>query len=224
MNAEEALAKFGMPLARSFYARDAVTAARELLGCVLVRVLPEGAVAGRISETEAYRQDDPSSHSFSGKRVRNAPMFGPPGHAYIYFTYGAHHCLNVVTGIEGMGEAVLIRALEPLVGTELLSLRRGLNEGTAAPEDPIAAERARVRNGQALCGGPGRLCQAFGLDRTMNGWDMTLGSKLWIASPVTAVRPEDIMATPRIGISKAQDFPWRFTLRGDPFTSRGLTK
>ncbi len=224
MNPEEARTQFGKPLERAFYAQDAVTVARELLNSVLVRVLPEGVVAGRISETEAYTQDDPSSHSYSGKRTRNTPMFGPPGYAYIYFTYGAHHCLNAVTGAEGVGEAVLIRALEPLIGVELLRERRGLTGGAVAYDPAPEAERARLRQGQALCGGPGKLCQAFGLDRTLNGLDLTLSAVLWIAPPQFNAPAGEILSTPRIGISRAQDYLWRFTRRGDPYTSRGLTK
>lgn len=223
MTEAEARETFGSPPARAFYDRDAVTVARDLLNGVLVRVLPEGVVAGRITETEAYTQEDPSSHSFGGKRTRNTAMFGAPGHAYIYYIYGAHYCLNAVTGAEGVGEAVLIRALEPLVGVELMQLRRGLTE-TAPPRTEAAAERARLRRLQTLCGGPGRLCQAFGLDQTFNGADLTLGPPLWIAPPRDPADPEAILATPRIGISRAQDYLWRFTLRGDPFTSRGLTK
>ena len=224
MTEAEAQERFGRPAARAFYARDAVSVARALLNGVLVRVLPEGIVAGRIAETEAYTQDDPSSHSFGGKRTRNAPMFGPPGHAYIYFIYGAHYCLNAVTGAEGEGEAVLVRALEPVEGVEPMRLRRGLTETESLPRNEAAAERARLRRLRALCGGPARLCQALGLDPSFNGADLTLGSALWIAPPRAPVDPEAIMATPRIGISHAQDYLWRFTLRGDPFTSRGITK
>lgn len=225
MTEGEAQQTFGSPLSRAFYGRDAVTVARELLNAALVRVLPEGGVvAGRITETEAYTQDDPSSHSFGGKRTRNTPMFGPPGHAYIYYIYGAHHCLNAVTGADGVGEAVLVRALEPLAGVELMRLRRGLTQTESTPRSEAGAERARTRGLQALCGGPGRLCQALALDGSFNGLDLTLGSQLWIATPKVPVEPETILATPRIGISRAQDYLWRFTLRGDPFTSRGLTK
>ena len=225
MTEAEAQQTFGSPLPRTFYARDAVTVARELLNAALVRPLPDGGMlAGRITETEAYTQEDPSSHSFGGKGTRNTPMFGPPGHAYIYYIYGAHHCLNAVTGAEGVGEAVLIRALEPLEGVEPMRLRRGQTEAETPARSAVGAERARLRRLQALCGGPGRLCQALGIDHSFNGLDMTLGSQLWIAPPREPVEPEAILATPRIGILRAQDYLWRFTLRGDPFTSRGQTK
>ncbi|MCW3053621.1 MAG: hypothetical protein JWN14_2791 [Chthonomonadales bacterium] len=221
----EARERYGDPLSRAFYDRAAVTVARDLLNTVLVRALPGGEVlAGRITETEAYTEDDPSSHSFGGQRTRNTPMFGPPGHAYVYYIYGAHYCLNAVTGAEGVGEAVLIRALEPLAGVELMWARRGLKETATLPRTELAVEQARIRRLQALCGGPGRLCQAFGLDAAFNGLDLTRGTSLWIAPPRAPVDPEAILTTPRIGISRAQDYLWRFTLRGDPFTSRGLTK
>lgn len=225
MTEAEARAVYGDPLERGFYARDAVTVARELLDTVLVRILPDGtALAGRISETEAYTEDDPASHAFGGKRTRNTPMFGPPGHAYIYFIYGAYYCLNAVTGAEGVGEAVLIRALEPLTGVELMEARRGLTLPETPARNRQAAEQARLRRLRALCGGPGRLCQALALDFAFNGADLTGRSDLWIASARQPTDPETILATPRIGISRAQDYLWRFTLRGDPFTSRGRTK
>jgi len=225
MTEVEARKRYGEPLSRAFYARDAVTVARDLLNTLLVRVLSEGEIlAGRITETEAYTEDDPSSHSFGGKRARNTPMFGPPGHAYVYYIYGAHYCLNAVTGAEGVGDAVLIRALEPLAGVELMEARRGLKETATPPRNEIAAERARLRRLQALCSGPGKLCQALGLDDAFNGLDLTLGASLWIAPAREPYDSEAVLTTPRIGISRAQDYLWRFTLRGDPFTSRGLTK
>jgi len=224
MTEAEARERYGGPLPRPFYGRDAVTVARDLLNTVLVRILPEGEVlAGRITETEAYTEDDPSSHSFGGQRTRNRLMYGPPGYAYVYYIYGAYYCLNAVTGAEGVGEAVLIRALEPLTGVELMWARRGLKE-TAVPPRTETAERARLRRLQALCSGPGKLCQAFGLDSAFNGLDLTSGASLWIAPSQQPADTEAILATPRIGISRAQDYLWRFTLRGDPFTSRGLTK
>jgi|SRR5579871_1552322 len=215
------------PLPRAFYARDSRTVARALLNCILIHETPEGRLAGRITETEAYEQDDPASHTFRGKTARNSVMFGPPGHAYVYFTYGMHYCINAVTAAEGRGEGVLLRAAEPLLGMEQMRLRRGLIE-----EEPGArrrnltreeAQQARIRRAKALCGGPGKLCQAFGLDREVNGYDLTLGEILWIAPPDPsggAPDPEAIVATPRIGITRAVDSLWRFTLRDDPFTSR----
>jgi DNA-3-methyladenine glycosylase len=151
-------------------------------------------------------------------------MFGPAGHAYIYFTYGMHFCFNAVTGAEGVADAVLVRAVEPIEGWELMSRRRGL-----APEEIERLahsgpdEAARIRWGRALCGGPGKLCQAFGLTRAENGVDLTAPGGLWIAPPpagFAALEPERIEASPRIGIRQAVDLPWRFTLRDDPYVSR----
>ena len=209
---------FGPPLPLAFYLQDTLTAAQALLGCILIHDSPEGLTAGRISETEAYRRDDPASHAFRGQTARNATMFGPPGHAYIYLTYGMHYCLNAVTAPEGIAEAVLLRAVEPLAGVELMGRRRSLSERDAIPDD----QKARIRLGRALCGGPGKLCQAFGLDRALNGCDLTAQARLWIASTGER-KPEEagrIIATPRIGITQAVDRLWRFTLQGDPYTSR----
>ncbi|HLJ57731.1 MAG TPA: DNA-3-methyladenine glycosylase [Chthonomonadaceae bacterium] len=241
-------------LSREYYLRDTIDVARDLLGCVLARWTPDGLVTGRISETEAYEQREPSCHSHRGKTARNAVMFGAPGHAYVYFTYGMHFCFNAVSGEEGVANAVLIRAVEPIVGWELMCRRRGLGEeeqalgsrqstfgdgiadseraaGTQAvggrrsedPEiQPAGGEaRTRVRFARILCGGPGRLCQAFAIGREDNGVDLTTGLGLWIEPGAEGVghraAPD---ATRRIGIRQATDLPWRFTLPGDPYTSR----
>ena len=247
---------FGAPLSRAFYARNTLDVAKELLNCVLVHADAEGVTAGRIAETEAYLRDDPASHAFRGRTPRNAPMFGAPGHAYLYFTYGMHFCFNAVTESEGVGEAILIRALEPLVGLELMCVRRGLLEGmgihkateaginqagerSERPNPGEAArrntkrqepgetegEKARIKMGRFLCGGPGRLCQAFGLNRAQNGADLTEGSSLWIAPPLPEFAPSEenvVLATLRIGISQGIEQPWRFTLRDEAYLSRPL--
>lgn len=179
-------------------AENTVAAARRLLGCVLVRQEGDRLLAGRIVETEAYRPDDPASHSFRGPSSRNASMFGRPGIAYVYLIYGRNHCLNVVTEQEGTGAAVLIRALEPLAGHQTMQERRG------SPH---------------LASGPGRLCQAMGIDRTLDGADLLLGDRLYLlAAPPL---PEDALAaTGRIGITKAADWPWRFVVAGNAHLSR----
>jgi DNA-3-methyladenine glycosylase len=192
----------GRRLPRSFFARASTRVAPELLGRVLVRILPSGErLAVRLVETEAYQEDDPASHSFRGRTVRTDVMFGPPGHLYVYFTYGMHFCMNVVTGRTGEGSAVLLRSAEPLDGLDAMRALRGVDD---------------VR---ALCSGPGKLCQALGVDRSNNGDDVARGSglSLHVGSPVPA---EGIQATPRIGIRQAADRPWRFVVRGDPFVSR----
>jgi DNA-3-methyladenine glycosylase len=211
-------------LSREFYLQDTVGAARNLLNCVLGHETGAGLVLGRITETEAYTSDDPSCHSYRGKTLRNAPMFGRPGHAYVYFTYGMHFCFNAVTAPEGIGEAVLIRAVEPMEGWELMSRRRGLAEGEIERLGTARSDRkVRERWGRALCGGPGKLCQAFGMKLGRNWADLMVPGGLWIAPPlpnIGAPRPEDITASPRIGIRRAVELPRRFTLRNDPYLSR----
>ena len=168
--------------------------ARRLIGATL---LVDG-VGGRIVETEAYDREDPASHSFSGPTPRNAAMFGPPAHAYVYRSYGIHWCLNIVCREEGHGAGVLIRAIEPLAGLDLMRQRRGLDD---------------VR---LLCTGPGRVGQALGITREHNGLSIDLPPFQLL--PATGRPP--IVSGPRIGISKAMDQPWRFGLEGSRFLSR----
>jgi DNA-3-methyladenine glycosylase len=190
------------PLPRSFYARRSVEVARDLLGCTLVRDLPEGRVSGRIVECEAYEEGDPASHSFRGLTDRTAVMFGPPGHLYVYFSYGMHFCMNVVTGRDGEGSAVLLRAVEPLEGIELMRQRRGV----VAP--------------RVLCAGPGRLTQAYGVTRANNGTDLVSGGNLFVAEGAR-VAEEQAGVGPRIGITVATETPWRFYVVGSAYLSRG---
>jgi DNA-3-methyladenine glycosylase len=184
------------PLSRRFYARPVLVVARALLGRVLRHDGPGGRTSGRIVEVEAYRgADDPASHAFRGETVRNRVMFGPPGHAYVYFTYGMHYCVNLVTGPAGRADAVLIRALEPLEGLALMRRRRGVSE----------LER--------LARGPGCVTRALGLDRRHDGLDLTHGPLV-----VESGRPERggarVARGPRIGIRVAVERPWRFWLAG----------
>src|SRR5262245_5554305 len=192
-----------MPLPRSFYARGPRTLARALLGRVLVHDDPAaGRRAGRIVETEAYGgADDPASHAYRGETPRNRVMFGPPGYAYVYFTYGMHFCFNVVCGAKGRASAVLVRALAPLIGLPAMAASRGL-------EDPVRLAR-----------GPGSLARALGLDRRHDGADLTRGS-LWVADLAARRGGRTIRTGPRVGIRLAAERPWRYWLEGEPSVSR----
>ena len=172
--------------------------AQALIGCVL---LVDG-VGGRIVETEAYDREDPASHSHSGPTDRNRAMFGPPGRAYVYRSYGIHWCLNFVCREEGHGAGVLIRALEPLQGIDVMCQRRGLHDL------------------RLLCAGPGRVGQALAIQHAYNGH--RLDRKPF--EVLAAEHPHPIAVGPRIGISKAADVPWRFGLAGSPFLSRRFPK
>jgi DNA-3-methyladenine glycosylase len=186
-------------LDQSFYNQDSVTAAQALLGCELIFTTENGKSAGGIIvETEAYRQDDEASHSFRGETKRNGVMFGPGGYAYVYFTYGVHYCFNVVVGQAGFAEAVLIRALEPTQGIEHMKHNRGTDI---------------ISN---LCSGPGKLVQALGLGLQHNGASL-ITPQLHIL-PRTA--QPNIMAGPRIGISRATDKLWRFMIAGSPWVTK----
>jgi DNA-3-methyladenine glycosylase len=189
------------PLARGFYARSAVVVARDLLGAMLVHRLDGAVLAGRIVETEAYVSDiDESSHAYRGQTARNRSMFGPAGHAYVYRSYGIHCCLNVVTTLAGgPASAVLIRALEPEMGLQVIRAHR-----------PGVPDRA-------LLSGPGNLCRGLGIDLTLDGQDL-VGDRLFNLSSGTLDRP--IVTTTRIGISRSVELPWRFYVLASPAVSR----
>jgi DNA-3-methyladenine glycosylase len=193
--------------ARAFYTRaDVVTVARRLLGCHLVARARDGRrVSGIIVETEAYQgPEDRASHAFGGRRTRRTEtMYARGGTAYVYFVYGMYHQFNVVTNVADVPHAVLVRALEPVEGVELMRRRRG----GVAPDE--------------IASGPGKLCIALGIDRRLDGADL-LGDRIWL-EPGRRVRPAAIAAGPRVGIDYAEEWaarPWRFWLRGNPFVSR----
>jgi DNA-3-methyladenine glycosylase len=183
-------------LGRDFFARSVHEVAPELIGATL---LCDG-VGGVVVEVEAYDQEDPASHGFRGPTPRTAAMFGPPGHAYVYRSYGIHWCLNLVCDVEGRAEAALVRALEPTHGLDVMRERRGLDD---------------VR---ALCSGPGKLCQALAITREHDG--LALDVPPFELHARTAV-PE-IAVGPRIGITRAAELPWRYGLAGSRFLSRPL--
>ncbi len=189
--------------ARGFFARPATEVAPDLLGSVLVRTGPAATrLSGRIVEVEAYEPDDPASHAFRGPTPRNGVMFGPPGHLYVYFTYGNHWMANVVTRGPGEGSAVLIRALRPAEGLDEMRTRRG-----------------REELGD-LCSGPGKLCRALGIDRAQNGADLVVGREVWLERG-RPIEPDAITTGSRVGVSVGLDREWRFCIAGDPFVSRG---
>lgn len=194
-------------LAREFYDRDPRRVGRELLGKVLVRREQKQLVTARIVEVEAYLgKNDPAAHSFAGRTQRNAVLFGPPGLAYVYFIYGNHFCLNVSCLPDGVAGGILFRAAEPLVGIEQMALARGMSINS-------------TRDLRKLTSGPGRLAEAFGIDRERdNGKDLTSArSDLFIADDGYRVRR--ILATPRIGITKAAERPLRYVIAGNEFVS-----
>jgi DNA-3-methyladenine glycosylase len=187
-------------LSRKFYDTDALTLAPQLLNKVLV----VGECAGRIVEVEAYMgADDPASHAFRGKTQRNAVMFGPPGFLYVYFTYGMHFCCNVVCGEEGIASAVLIRALEPLRGTEVMWTRR-----------------LRAKSDRDLTNGPAKLCEALGIKRDLDGADLVEKDRDVEILFDGMKPPADPAIGPRIGIKEGKDLPWRYWVKENSNISR----
>jgi DNA-3-methyladenine glycosylase len=197
-------------LPREFFVRDPITVACELLGKLLVRREGRRLLAGRIVEAEAYLgAEDPAAHAYSGRTLRNAVLFGPPGHAYVYFIYGNHFCTNISCMPEGDAGGVLLRALEPVCGVEAMAGARGL----AFAADP------RVTQLRLIASGPGRLSEALGITRSRdNGKDLTTARPdLWVADD--GYRGERVVATPRIGVTKAAERPLRFVIAGNAFVS-----
>jgi DNA-3-methyladenine glycosylase len=182
------------PLSQTFFARSVHIIAPELLGCSLY---VDGA-GGIIVEIEAYHHTEPAAHSYRGPTPRNAVMFGPPGYAYVYRSYGIHWCLNFVCEAEGSASAILIRALVPTAGLESMCARRGLD------------------NQRLLCAGPGRVAQALGITRAHNG--LALDAPPFLILPRQA--PVEVVCGPRIGITKAVELPWRYGVKGSRFLSR----
>lgn len=182
---------------RQFFDRSVHEVARELIGCRLAI----GPTAGMIVETEAYEASDPACHAYVGRTARNEVLFGPPGHAYVYLSYGIHSLLNFVTEPEGAASAVLIRALEPTEGIDLMRERRG---------------QERI---ETLCSGPGKLAEALGIDLSLNGADL-FQPPFELSEPAGEWATVDVVTGPRIGITKAADLPWRYSVSGSRFVSR----
>ncbi len=211
-----------MPIPRNFFARHAVEVAPDLLGCVLEHQTADGLVAVELTEVEAYAgQSDPASHAYRGKTKRNAVMFGPPGHAYVYFTYGMHFCVNLVCSGEGSVSAVLLRAGAVIAGEDLARARRTRGAASVASRD--------------LARGPARLCQALDIDRGLDGADVCAadsplrvraGAGNPARSGTVPARGDDppgtprrIATGPRVGVSRAAEVPWRFWFEGEPTVS-----
>lgn len=192
----------GDVIPRDFFDRDVVAVARELLGKLLVRRTREGTCVGRIVETEAYlAQNDPACHGHRGPTKRNASMFGPPGFAYVYPIH-SRYCLNAVTEAVGHASAVLVRAVEPVTGIELMQHRRGTD---------------RLLD---LCRGPARLCEALAVDRALDGWDLTRGERIWLANdPAPFASTLRLAKSMRIGVTSAQTAELRFFAHGSPYVS-----
>jgi DNA-3-methyladenine glycosylase len=188
-----------VPLPHDFYDRPVLDVARDLVGCVVAH----GGASGVIVETEAYHHSEPACHAYVGLTARTRTLFGPPGRAYVYRSYGIHALLNPVCEPEGVGAAVLIRALEPLEGVELMQARRG------------------VERLEQLCSGPGKLTQALGIELDRNGTDLVDGP-VTIAAPLAAWCAPALVVGPRIGISKAVELPWRFCAGDSRHVSRSV--
>lgn len=195
-------------LSRNFYKRDVLSVARDLLGKYLVKKIYGNILSGKIVEVEAYDgRFDQAAHTFRGKTPRNAIMFNEGGYFYVYFTYGNHFCCNVVTGLEGEGTAVLIRAIEPVQGIKLMTKNR--------------YGREQLKNDKEkynLTSGPGKLCRALGIDGKEYGLDLT-GEKVYIVNG-KKISDENVMITGRIGVKKSAELPWRFYIKDNPFVSR----
>lgn len=197
-------------VSRSFFARPADVVARRLLGCRLVRLTDDGVrLSGVIVETEAYLgPEDEAAHSFGGRRTaRTEPMFMRPGTSYVYFTYGMHFCMNVSTAREGVPQAVLLRALEPVEGLERMAEHRGRADGSSKPTE--------------LCSGPAKLCQALGIDRGLNAVDLVTSPSLWVEHD-RRLSDARVEQTPRIGIDYAGAWvekPLRWVVMGSPYAS-----
>ena len=199
------MTELGSLIPRDFFDRPVLDVAPDLLGRVIEhRLQPdEPPVAVRLTEVEAYAgEDDPGSHAFRGPTPRTAVMFGPPGHLYVYFTYGMHWCANVVCGDEGEGVAVLLRALAPVAGLKAMF-----------------AARPRATRARDLCSGPAKLCQALGLDKAQDGADLVTGDRgVWLVDDGTPP-PARPFRTTRIGLSAGAEHPWRWCVPGDPNVS-----
>lgn len=204
---------------RTILQKSSLQAAPLLLGWILVRQTPKGIIKLRLVETEAYHQDDPASHSFRGKTARTTPMFQAGGRLYIYFTYGMHYCINVVVGAEEVGEAVLLRAGEPLEGIEMMRKNRHV-EGQSFHKRVSTEANVKGLSFHNLANGPGKLAQALGIKDTSLSGKILNRLSIYLEPPTKKIKKQDIITSPRIGIRHAADAPWRFYLKNNPFVSK----
>ncbi|NBB22335.1 DNA-3-methyladenine glycosylase [Runella sp. CRIBMP] len=192
-----------------FYQKyETLSLAKQLLGCEFIHESPEGRTAGIIVETEAYLTGDPACHAYRKKTLRNAAMFGPAGSVYVYLIYGMYHCVNIVSAVEGKGEAVLIRALEPTDGIELMELRRAERKG----------QKLMAFSLRELCNGPAKLVQAMGISLAGHNGSSLLDDDLYITPPKQT--DFEVVTTTRIGITQGADLPYRFYIKGNRFVSK----
>lgn len=189
-------------LPKSFFDKDTIDLAKDLLGVKLVHESRGGKTVGKIVETEAYLEDDPAAHTFNGKTESNRAMFGPPGHAYVYFIYGMYHCFNCTSNKKGRGEGILVRALEPISGIDLMKKRRNAEDESN------------------LCSGPGKLTMAMDITKEEYGLDLTSKKSRLRLELSSEEQNFDIVETKRIGISKAKELPHRFYIKSSPHVSK----
>jgi len=205
----------GEKLPLSFFSDyDTRTLAQKLLGCELVHESPDGLTSGIIVETEAYLQDDPACHAFNRRTARTEPMYDIAGTVYVYLIYGMYQCFNIVSNAEGIGEAVLIRALQPTAGIDLMEMRRLIRPG----KTPIISTTGKVAL-KELCRGPGKLVQAMGIERDRHNGTSLSGNTLYVRPQVTA--PEAVISGPRIGINVGRELPYRYYIKDNIFVSKG---
>ncbi|MCE7060123.1 DNA-3-methyladenine glycosylase [Dyadobacter sp. CY343] len=200
----------------SFYqSNDTLALAEKLLGCELVHESPEGITSGIIVETEAYLRDDPACHAFNRRTPRTEPMYGEPGTIYVYLIYGMYQCFNIVSNVVGVGEAVLIRALQPTAGLDLMQLRRQV-----VPKTPVLPAKPQKEFAvKELCRGPGKLVKAMGIDRTLHNNLTLTDGPIYLTAP--AVADFEVTVTTRIGINVGATLPYRFFIKNNPFVSKG---
>lgn len=207
-----------IPIERSFFNKSTIDVAKSLLGKYIVHKTSKGEIVGKIVETEAYLSDDPASHSFNGKNERNKSMFSHPGTSYVYLIYGMYYCFNIVTNKKDVGEAVLIRALEPVFGIELMEKNRKMNKNMKTNNK---SKNNNIKKTINLYNGPGKLVMGLGLDKKHGGLDLlNIKSNLRLMEAKNIKEEQLIVSTTRIGITKGTELPHRYYIKDNPFISK----